>query len=204
MKKLEILFKDIIQKYTTNEAIINSMWLNIETNYRGRPYHNLYHIKAMVTQLTDIKKLITNFDETILAVFYHDIIYVIPSIFNEIKSAMYAKDELGKINYPNVIGVQQKISATTKHLKTNNQDTNYLLDADLSMLGTESFIYANTIDLIKTEYKKINHFVWVKGRKSFLTKFLKKDRLFITDYFYDKYEKQARVNMQTELNNLNG
>lgn len=38
-----------------------------------------------------------------------------------------------------------------------------------------------------------------RGRKKALKHFLEMDRIFKTDYFFQKYENQARINLQKEL-----
>jgi len=88
----------------------------------------------------------------------------------------------------------------TKHNKaTNDSDTKYLIDIDLAILGSSSDRY----DLYRTNIRK--EYAWVKksayamGRKNILENFLRKKRIYLTDYFYEKYEIAARSNITDEI-----
>lgn len=209
---LETTYKKIIRKYTDNEKLINSLWLHIVTQYSGRYYHTLEHINNVIYELSHVN--LNNYDATILAAFYHDVIYSVGDIKNnEYKSAMFAKFELMKFDFPYVDEVFDMILATDyskkeykyEYLKSEekelNKDTKYLIDADYSGLGSYNSVYNENTDNIRKEYARYSDEKFNIGRIKFLQKLLNKDSLFLTEYFYNKYEDVAVYNISDELIN---
>ena len=83
--------------------------------------------------------------------------------------------------------------------KSEDYDTNFLLDADLAILGQDRKIYENYIQHIRKEYSIYPDFMYKPGRKKVLIHFLEFEEIFKTDYFKVKYEEKARENIQKEL-----
>ena len=94
--------------------------------------------------------------------------------------------------------VKRGIKCTKSH-EFSDSDTNYFTDADLSILGKSWKTYEEYYQQIRKEYKIYPDFIYNSGRKKALQHFLKMDRIFKTDYFFEKYEIQARENLQNEL-----
>ncbi len=80
----------------------NDLWLEIFAKYSDskRHYHTIVHLETMLTDLNEVKNKITDWDTTILALFYHDIRYKISSSTNEKDSAKLAMKRLSEIRYP--------------------------------------------------------------------------------------------------------
>lgn len=102
--------------------------------------------------------------------------------------------------------IKDYILCTKKHFEDNeykDEDLNLFLDLDLSgfALIKEDYLYnSSTI-----EYEFRHHLTedqWNKGRKIFLLSVLKKEKIFRSDFYYLKYEKIARENIQLEINEL--
>ena len=88
------------------------------------------------------------------------------------------------------------------HEPSDNLDTNFFMDADLSILGADKDPYFKYAGQVRKEYKYFPDFLYNPGRKKVLKEFLKMGNIFKTKYFQDKYEEQAKVNITDELKSL--
>ena len=203
---LNSIFSDLISKYSNNEKLKTEYWAEIEKSYsqKKRKYHNLNHLENMILELENVKDQISDYDALLFSVFYHDIIYKATSKDNEEKSAEIAKTRLDKLNISNerITKIYNQILATKSHKKSDDSDTNFLLDTDLAILGKDWNVYENYVQQIKEEYSIYPDFLYKPGRKKVLIHFLKFEEIFKTDYFKEKYEKMARENIQREITML--
>jgi len=178
------------------------LWEEVKTSYseKGRYYHNLQHLADMHGELLEIKNLISDFPTMVLAVIYHDFIYRAKSSDNEIQSAAFAEKIMFECNIPYAVmkKVSMYIHATKNHQDHLDQDGLFFLDADLSVLGKDSATYLSYSTAIRKEFKMYPDFLYKPGRKKIITHFLEMERIFKTDYFYHKYEEQARKNLLHE------
>lgn len=94
------------------------------------------------------------------------------------------------------------ILATKHHGKAENADTNWLIDADLSILGQDPATYGQYTLQIRKEYSIYPDFLYNPGRKKVLKYFLAMPRIYKTSDFSGKYEQQARINLAAELQRL--
>lgn len=94
------------------------------------------------------------------------------------------------------------ILATKLHEISQDNDTNYFIDADLAILGRGQYEYQKYTEQIREEYSIYPDFMYNNGRKKALQHFLQMDAIYKTDYFFEKYEKQARLNISNELETL--
>ncbi len=196
-------FEQLCLPFTKNQRLINSHWKELETQYaaKGRHYHNLLHLENMFRELDDVKSNISDFTAVSFSVFYHDIIYNAASKSNEEKSALTAKERLSELGLPLdfIETVSDQILATKLHEKSKNEDTNYLLDADLSVLGKDFETYMDYTCKIRKEYSIYSDLLYKPGRKKVLKHFLEHNAIFNTAYFKEKYEEQARSNIAAEI-----
>lgn len=199
-------FLQLVNKYSNNNELATNLWLEIFTKYSEpkRHYHTISHLEAVIADLTDVKDKIIDWDTTLFAVFYHDIIYKASSGTNESDSAKLAMQKLSEIGFPSekVAKCANMIVATKAHELSEDPDTNYLLDADLAILGTNQFDYQKYSEQIREEYSIYPDFMYNPGRKKALLHFLQMEKIYKTASFLKKYEKQARVNISNELEAL--
>jgi predicted metal-dependent HD superfamily phosphohydrolase len=196
-------FLTLIQNYTLDNRLANDLWTEIETSYstKKRHYHTLAHLENLLTQLTVIKGQIKNWDTVLFTLFYHDIVYNSLKKDNEEKSAALAESRLKSIAVPQPIidDCKAQILATKQHLPSQDPDTNYFTDADLSILGADWETYSAYSKQVRKEYSIYPALIYNPGRKKVLELFLKIERIFKTDYFFTKFERQAKENLQREL-----
>ena len=120
---------------------------------------------------------------------------------NEEQSAQLAETRMMQMSVPNQLieNCKSQILATKKHLSNSDNDTNYFMDADLSVLGEDWKTYSEYYKNIRKEYSVYPKLVYNPGRKKVLKCFLEMERIFKTDYFFIKFEQQAKYNLQKEL-----
>lgn len=204
--ELKDRFNQLCFPFTQDQNLIDSLWQEIETKYaeKSRHYHNLEHLQNMFSELESVKDKVSNFSRISFSVFYHDVIYDASSKSNEEKSAEYAKIRLQKLdmNQELIVAISNQIIATKAHQKSHDQDTNYLLDSDLSILGKDIETYLEYTKKIRKEYSIYPDLLYKPGRKKVLQHFLALENIFKTDYFQEKYEVQAKENIELEISLL--
>lgn len=200
---LKQTFIALLTKYTNDQDLITELWAEIERNYsdKKRHYHTLSHLENLLQQLTEIKTQVKDWDVVLFSLYYHDVIYSSLKSDNEQKSAELAEKRMKSIGISLEIieGCKAQIMATKAHFLSENEDTNYFTDADLSVLGQSWEMYSEYYQNVRKEYAIYPDLIYNAGRKKVLKHFLAMERIFKTDYFYLKFEQQARVNLEKEL-----
>ena len=195
----------LASEYTKDDFLINSLWLEISKHYseKNRYYHTLSHIQNMLLQAKSFEDKIVDFDALLFAIWYHDIIYKSTKKDNEEKSALFAKKSLKSLNFEEnrLINIQNLILSTKKHflILDKNMDNAYLLDFDLSILGSDWDTYRNYTIQIRKEYKIYPDFMYKPGRKKVLQHFLERETLYFTKAYQATNENRARENLKKEL-----
>jgi predicted metal-dependent HD superfamily phosphohydrolase len=203
---LKETFIKLLKNYTDNDRLINELWAEIEKNYsnKKRHYHTLYHLENLLTQLTEVKEEIQNWEAILFTLYYHDIVYNSLQSDNEKKSAELAEKRMKQISVSidTIELCKNQILATKSHLKSTDSDTNYFTDVDLSVLGQHWETYSLYYKNVRKEYSIYPDFIYNPGRKKVLNHFLSMDRIYKTDFFFNKFEIQAKQNVQKETYRL--
>lgn len=199
-------FETLCLNFSENKILVEKFWTEIENNYstKSRYYHNLPHLENMFEEIDAVRDQIEKFENISFSIFYHDMIYDASSKLNEEKSADVAKERLESlgVNNDKIQNIYEQILATRSHKRSENEDTNFLLDADLSILGKSDEAYLEYTKQIRKEYSIYPDLLYKPGRKKVLKHFLELENIFKTEYFIGKYEIQARENIKSELKNL--
>lgn len=200
---LKTIFTELTKKYTEDTSISKKLWNEIVINYSdiGRYYHNLNHIEAIISELSDVKDQIPEWDTAMYSVFYHDIIFNATRTDNEALSAEVANNRLQEINFPKdkITECVLQILATKGHEAGTDLTTQLFMDADLAILGKDTKKYAEYSANIRKEFFVYTDAQYNAGRKKVLNHFLAMDQIFKTNYFHKKYELNARKNIEREL-----
>ncbi|QNA44343.1 HD domain-containing protein [Lacibacter sediminis] len=203
---LKDLFLSLISQYTNDADLRHSLWLEIERNYSGkkRHYHNLKHLENLLSELTELKAVVNNWDAIVLAIFYHDVVYKAHRKDNEEQSALLANTHLQQLNCEAALidQVNKLILATKSHQLSDDEDVNLFTDADLSILGKDWETYNTYCSNVRKEYAIYPDLLYKPGRKNALKHFLSMHRIFKTEHFYKKYEESAKKNMEREIASL--
>lgn len=177
------------------------LWDKLTAHYNepGRYYHTLHHLENMLAELQPVSAMLENEHAVLFALYYHDVIYDAQKKDNEVRSAALALKTLHTLPPALVARCEQHILATRQHAWQADMDTNYFMDADLSILGQPWEVYATYAAYVRKEYHMYPDLLYKPGRKKVLQHFLDMERIFKTAYFHGKYETAAKANLQREL-----
>lgn len=204
---LQAYYQEVLASFGVASPIIAKLWQELSALYQQshRHYHTLVHLELMVVHLNQIAQ-ITDKNAVLLAIFYHDSIYQTQKqlVSNEVQSADYFETVLQE-HLPEAVcqKVKRFILATQAHeLTENDSDLAYFLDLDLMILGQDSKVYQQYCYHIRQEYAHVNILLYKAARAKVLLGFLKKERIYFSELFYQTYEAKARTNLKTELMHL--
>lgn len=201
---LQELFVQLTSKIGFTPTEIDTLWTVLEKAYtrKTRCYHNLTHLKEMIAAYEEFQSQLQDPDEVLFAIFYHDFIYKTTRKDNELKSAEYAISLLQPKHQLNKELVFDMIVATQHHQHNEIEDINWLIDFDLKILSKSWEEYQMYYNQIRKEYKIYPDILYKPGRKKALEHFLEHEFIYQTETFRNRYEEQARENIQNEINLL--
>lgn len=185
----------------------------LASNYSGRYYHNLSHVMYMLQMLEDMQNTVelkltaTERWELECAIWFHDVVYDVKRTDNEERSAQVAAAFLrNALPSDLALGAIDRVSCLINGTKSHNSNITYrthdiLMDLDMAILG-DTYFYPEYRWGVYNEYTDagFSHKTLVEGRKKFLESILARPRIYLTNFFHDKLEAQARINIQKELN----
>ena len=200
------VFVHLAMEYHSNTNWVAQLWTEIETTYNHskRHYHTLRHLEQLLAELEAVKSQIQNWNTLLFSVFYHDLVYNPLRRDNEERSAAICEHRLQSMEIPaqQIEACKKQILATRKHAGSGDRDTDLFTDADLSILGKDETTYRQYAQAIRREYGLYPDMIYNPGRIEVIRHFLHMERIFKTEPFYSLYEKQARQNLQQELEEL--
>lgn len=204
--KLEQAFETILTKYNVEISAIKRSWKELIQRHAEphRYYHTLVHLEQVYTELEPLQPHIRNWNAVVLSIAWHDSIYDVQSSENEELSAELAVNQLNDWNVPQFLiqKVNDFILATKSHHISEDNDCNLFTDADLAILGKSEEVYAVYASAIRQEYSVYPDELYNPGRAKVLQHFLKMPRIYKTEYFFNRYENGARLNILAEYNRL--
>ena len=169
-----------------------------------RHYHNFSHIADCLAEFDSAKDLARQTDAVELAIWFHDAIYDTRAQDNEEKSAelarRYIADAGGDAEFCS--SVAALVLATKAHDSSMHPDAPLLVDVDLSILGQPSERFRTYEAQIRREYEWVPDKIFSEKRAEILGRFLARQRIYSTEPFFAKYEKQARANLQDSVRKL--
>jgi predicted metal-dependent HD superfamily phosphohydrolase len=167
----------LCKNFTQNDGLINQYWNELLSNYTSykRHYHSIVHIEQLLAFYFTYENLIADKNAVLFSIFYHDVIYNTLKKNNEEKSALKAKSQLLTICEDAFLieKIVTYILATQQHEPTADTDLQFLLDIDLSILGSDESIYKNYIQQIRNEYSIYPDFLYNNGRKKSIETFFR-------------------------------
>ena len=151
--------------------------------------------------------LIDDPDAVEIALWYHDAVYKTQlGSDSERESAELAIQRLSKAGVAqSLIDETACLILATKHQNTARFEANdkYLVDIDLSILGKPEPEFDEYELDIRDEYSWVPKADFKKGRSEILEGFLQREKIYSTGFFREKYEDQARNNLQRSIGKLN-
>ncbi|AZO12653.1 MULTISPECIES: hypothetical protein [unclassified Mesorhizobium] len=171
-----------------------------------RHYHSLAHIEAMLALAADCRHLLHDPDAVAAAIWFHDAVYDSRAKDNEPKSAGLAEQRLsGRADAQRLARIAAMINATATHQLPSFADTKaahdaaLFLDMDLAVLGAEPDAFEAYETAVRREYDWVEEPMWRAGRAAVLKNFLARPHIYHTDEFRQRFEPQARRNLERSL-----
>ena len=174
----------------------------LESSYTAadRFYHDLVHIEDCLNQFDQVNGLAREPRQMELAIWFHDVVYDTRAKDNEERSALAAEAFLEGMEIAERVGAL--IRATQHTTSLDDPEAVLLCDIDLSILGRDSATYDRYAQHVRREYQWVLLPDFIAGRCKVLQSFLERDQIFRTMHFRERYEAQARLNLQRELDRL--
>jgi len=204
MSTLGSAFNDLLQLHGVTAYGIQVLWQEVLTAYgaSNRHYHTLQHLEDLHASMAGVWSQLDVPDAVLLALVYHDIVYRAHRTDNEERSAVLMRERmLLHVDLPVhlVERAARHILATKNHVNNEDLDTELFTDADLSILGAPADRYAQYAKQVRREFKIYPDLLYRPGRRKVLKHFLDMPQIFKTPYFRERFEEQARTNLNAEL-----
>ena len=173
-------------------------------NEPHRHYHTVSHIRAMLTHFEKVKDGMDHCNEVECAIWFHDAIYKPFSSSNELDSAEWAKGFLLDNNCKSEVidRIYALIMVTQHNGEPRDRDQEYMLDIDLTILGTPDSVYEEFEKNVRKEYKWVPAIIYNKKRREILHSFLNRNTIYFSEYFNNRFEDQARKNITKAIDQL--
>ena len=179
-----------------------------------RAYHNFGHVQEVLRHYADVAAGPgwAQPVEIYLAVLYHDAIYEAGRKDNEARSA-----ELGMAQVAqwmpqegvDALRVAELINLTARHGQFSPSDFSgdgfsldamHFLDCDMAILGAGAEKFDAYDRGIAEEYRgHVPGFLFRINRKRFLKGLLARERIFLSDWFHQRYDAAARDNLKRAI-----
>lgn len=170
-----------------------------------RRYHDMLHLTELKSHLLAAETeglRITDGAAALAFVLWHDSVYdpqAAPGR-NEALSAQLCDFEFGSIGHPtSVKRACEAILCTIGHQPPDPDrcpDGLLLLDCDLAILGSDPERFALYDASIREEYSFVPEATYREKRRGVLMRFLERDRIFLTDWGWERWEAKARANLK--------
>lgn len=207
MLHLTEIWARLMRKFRVEAHISDVMFVELCSSYlaKSRCYHGLTHIRCMLESLELHRAQLRDPDLLSLAIWYHDAVYIPLCNDNEEQSAGLAIKNFKKYLSPKKLKRLESLIIATKHQSTLpdfDNDTAWLHDLDLEILGQNPENYKTYSQNIRREYSLVPQVLYNTGRKKVLKIFLERPFVYATEYFRTTQEAQAKLNLFEELNSL--
>ncbi|HJW45626.1 MAG TPA: hypothetical protein VJ484_03970 [Lysobacter sp.] len=180
----------------------------LEAAYAAPPraYHNFRHVEEVLRRYDEVAAGPgwAQPAEVRLAVLYHDAIYEAGRRDNEARSAELAVAHIGRWlpdQSIDAVRVAELINLTARHgqFKPGDVDADaaLFLDCDMAILGAEPSVFDAYDRGIAAEYRgHVPAWLFKLNRRRFLKGLLARERIFISDWFHERFDARARINLR--------
>lgn len=171
-----------------------------------RAYHNFQHVQEVLRHYHEVAAAPgwRQPAEVGLAVLYHDAIYEAGRRDNETRSAELAVAHVARwwptagIDAQRVVDL---IELTARHGTLQPADVDdeaaLFLDCDMAILGAEPALFDAYDRGIAAEYRgHVPAWLFKLNRRRFLKALLARPRIYLSDFFHQRYDTQARRNLR--------
>ncbi|HEV2292933.1 MAG TPA: hypothetical protein VGR35_03705 [Tepidisphaeraceae bacterium] len=166
-----------------------------------RGYHNLDHIAECLRQFETVREMAPNPDTIEAAIWFHDVIYDPRGSDNEGASADYADAALARLgaDEPFRREVRRLIELTRHNDAPADLDGQLMVDTDLASLGASAAAFDANGQNIRREFAHVDDATYQRSRADILRWFAARPRIYLTDVFFNRFEKSARANLRRAI-----
>lgn len=167
-----------------------------------RRFHNLAHISDCLQRFDEVESMLVDRDAVEVALWFHDAVYVPSDIDNERNSVrLYLAQSTGAAPTfrRRVCGL---ILATRHKGISYGNDRRFIEDIDLAGFAAPWAEFMRHGALLREESSGQTAAQYHAGQLRFLEGLRRRPWFFATDYFRDRYEARAQVNLERLLAQL--
>lgn len=193
--------------------VLPEQWTALRAAYVTPPrtYHNFEHVGEVMRHCETVAAGPgwSQPMEVRLAVLYHDAIYEAGRKDNETRSAELAASEIVRWMPDagvDVARVVELIELTARHGQfspddfprdARGDDTRHFLDCDMAILGAPPVVFDTYDRGIAAEYRgHVPGWLFKLNRRRFLKALLAKPRIYLSEFFHERLDAQARHNLR--------
>ncbi len=201
--RLVSLLQRVVLKDKFTDAFCETLWSDLTHKYAQshRRYHTLDHIIFCLDNLDTCRHLLAEADDVELAVWYHDVIHYPIRKDNEERSSQHFRALCdGYLSGSTLDNVGRLVLVTDHRSRPHSPDEKFICDIDIASLGIDwEGFYKDSVDLYHEE-PQTEPTTYVANKLRFFDRLFTHDHIFHTDYFRERYEVQARANIERFVN----
>jgi predicted metal-dependent HD superfamily phosphohydrolase len=167
-----------------------------------RRFHNLGHIRDCLRLCDEVAALLDDPDAVEFALWFHDAVYDIGAVTNELRSAELFLTVSGGAPFMFRHRVCDHILATRHLNPVQENDRRFIVDIDLSGFGAPWDEFMRNGALLRDESSAVSDAKYHCGQVAFLSRLQKRRYFFATEYFRARFETTARENLRRVLADL--
>lgn len=176
-----------------------------------RTYHNLDSLREKLTCYYEIKNNLKNPRAVLLALFFQNFEYDPKALDGENKNLEHFNKFADEADLSVDSELREQTCELLKVAATHStdahkeggafggEDAHYFLDLDMAVLGSPPEIYAEYRERVRGEYSFLSEPMYTALRLKVLQNFVQIPNIFATKEFRDRFEEQARRNIQAEV-----
>ncbi|TFH48580.1 MAG: hypothetical protein E4H01_06070 [Lysobacterales bacterium] len=169
----------------------------------GRRYHTPKHIEHCLIQFDLAAREMEKADAVEIAVWFHDLIFVVNTNDNELQSARRFLELAGdSMDSEFKTRVYDLIMATAPPRLPKTNDEKFMLDIDLSSFGLPWNDMLRDSIAVRQESPQLSDAEFFPGQRAFLESLVSREHFYFTEFFRSRIEDKARSNIYRYLNNL--
>jgi predicted metal-dependent HD superfamily phosphohydrolase len=169
----------------------------------GRAYHGIAHLADCLARLDEAPDE-GHHDTVEAALWFHDAVYDSRASDNEARSAGWAREGLTGIGVPSPVAeeVARLVLVTRHEAPATDPAAALVSDVDLSILGRAPETYDEFERRIREEFAWVPEPAFRMERARVLARFLRREPLYLTPAFRERYERKARANLDRTVARL--
>jgi predicted metal-dependent HD superfamily phosphohydrolase len=168
-----------------------------------RAYHTVQHLEECLELLDRVSHLASHLGEVQVALWFHDAIYDPRRTDNEERSADACVEVLvaAGVSPETRQRVRELVLATKHDREPESADARLTVDVDLAILGAAPDRFDEYEAQVRREYAWVPELAFRHARAKILRQFLARPSIYATDFFRERLEERARLNLTRSLTN---